>query len=147
MRRSRPPFQDKDAGARRAAQASVARNKRLRHGQPAEPVPSPETTVTSAAPEPDETTSSGIQPGLREYNPPTPQQPPQPWSHQSDTPLPLRVSEEQEPPTAANGESPLAVPPSDKCQCGGKSEFHVISLIPHSPDEAAILSALTDVWG
>ena len=40
-------------------------------------------------------------------------QPPQPWQDQADTPLPLKVSEEQEPPITAGGESPPNLPPSD----------------------------------
>jgi hypothetical protein len=41
------------------------------------------------------------------------QQPPQPWQDQADTPLLLKVLEEQEPPITAGGESPPNLPPSD----------------------------------
>jgi hypothetical protein len=101
MRRSRPPFQDKDAGARRAAQASVARKKRLLPlSSSPEPARSsgdaPDSTVTRTSAITSETASPrGIQPGLRQYQAPTLQQPPQPWSDQSDTPLPLRASAEK----------------------------------------------------
>jgi hypothetical protein len=110
MRRSRPPFQDKDAGARRAAQASVAPNKRLRRGQSAEPSPSPgdasDTTVAPAAALTGETASPrNIPPGVRQYQVPTLQKPPQPWSDQSETPLPLRVAEEQGQPTTTDDEN------------------------------------------
>ena len=101
MRRSRPPFQDKDAGARRAAQASVARKKRLLplSSSPESarfPGDAPDSTVARTSAITSERASPrGIQPGLRQYQAPTLQQPPQPWSDQSDTPLPLRASAEK----------------------------------------------------
>ena len=76
-------------------------------GDASDPAPPPPVEVTG-----ENRSASSIPPGLRQYNAPTLQQPSQPWLDQSDTPLPLRVSKEQEQPTATGGESPPIVPPS-----------------------------------
>jgi hypothetical protein len=76
-----------------------------------------------------------FQPGLRQYNPPTLQQPPQPWLDQSDTPLPLRLSEEQGPSTVTGGEGPPIIPPSDGGTPGSPPD-------PHPSRGAAALSAV-----
>ena len=76
-------------------------------GDASDPAPPPPVEVRG-----ENRSASSIPPGLRQYNAPTLQQPSQPWLDQSDTPLPLRVSKEQEQPTATGGESPPIVPPS-----------------------------------
>ena len=55
--------------------------------------------------------SETLPPGRRFFSPGV--QPPQPWQDQADTPLLLKVLEEQEPPITAGGESPPNLPPSD----------------------------------
>ena len=76
-----------------------------------------------------------FQPSLRQYNPPTLQQPPQPWLDQSDTPLPLRLSEEQGPSTVTGGEGSPIIPPSDWATPGSPPD-------PHPGRGAAALSAV-----
>jgi hypothetical protein len=53
--------------------------------------------------------SETLPPGRRFFSPGV--QPPQPWQDQADTPLLLKVLEEQEPPITAGGESPPNLPP------------------------------------
>jgi hypothetical protein len=55
--------------------------------------------------------SETLPPGRRFFSLGVP--PPQPWQDQADTPWPLKVLEEQEPPITAGGESPPNLPPSD----------------------------------
>jgi len=70
MNRSRPPFRDRDAGARRAAQASVARNKRS-------PVPPPFETVATPGNGPSLAAAS------LPAGPSEPEDQPVPWGWQS----------------------------------------------------------------
>jgi hypothetical protein len=112
---------------------------------PAPPLPV-EITGETASPR-------SIRPGLRQYNTPTLQQPPQPWLDQSDTPLPLRVSKEQERPTATGGGSPPIVPPSDGDTAGaswsdtratfaGEGAFSAYATVVSPPEpDAGILAA------
>jgi hypothetical protein len=51
--------------------------------------------------------------GLRQYRARVLQQPPQPWQDQADTPLPLKVSEEQETAYHRGWREPPNLPPSD----------------------------------
>jgi hypothetical protein len=109
MKGRRPPFWNRDAQTQFAAQRAAARKKRLAAIIPPPPVAPPDAPDPTVAPPveiTDETSApSIIRPGFRQYQAPTLQQPPQPWLDQSDTPLPLRVSEEQDHPTTADDES------------------------------------------
>jgi hypothetical protein len=118
MKGRRPPSRTRDAEIRRFTQTAAARKRRLplSPSEPAAPAgDAPRPSIAPPAEITGETASprSSIRPGLRQYNPPTLEQPPQPWlsSGAQNPSLPLRLSEEQEP-TAADGESPPAVPPS-----------------------------------
>src|SRR4051794_1218399 len=74
-------------------------------GDASDPAPPPPVEIT------DETTSPrSIRPGLRQYRAPALQQPAQPWFDQSDTPLPLKVSEKR---TRANATDDVSPPQSD----------------------------------
>jgi hypothetical protein len=117
MKGRRPPFRNRDAESRRFIQAAAARKRRLLPLSPSEPAaPLGDAPPTTARPVEitDETASpSSIQPGLRQYQAPTLQQPPQPWlsSGAQNPPLVLRLSEVQGPPTVTGGESPPMPPP------------------------------------
>jgi hypothetical protein len=87
------------------------------------------------------------------------QQPPQPWQDQADTPLPLKVSEEQEPPVTAGGESPPNLPPSDGDTAGaswsdtratfvGEGAFSADATVVSPPEPVAgILAASVEPLG
>jgi hypothetical protein len=86
-------------------------------------------------------------------------QPPQPWQDQADTPLPLKVSEEQEPPITAGGGSPPNLPPSDGDTAGasqpdpsatfaGGGAFHADTTVVSPPEPVAgILAASVEPLG
>jgi hypothetical protein len=98
--KGRLPSRQRDAEIRRFTQTAATRKRRLPPLSPSEPAAplgtAPDPTEVPPVEITDETASpSIIQPGLRQYNAPTLQQPFQPWLDQSDTPLPLKVSEEQ----------------------------------------------------
>jgi hypothetical protein len=116
-------------------------------GDASDTAPPPPVEVTG-----ENRSASSIPPGLRQYNAPTLQQPPQPWLDQSDTPLPLRVSKEQEQPTATGGESPPMVPPNDGDTAGaaspdpsanfaGGGAFHADTTVVSPPEPVAGIPA------
>jgi hypothetical protein len=120
MKGQRPPSRTRDAEIRRFTQTAAARKRRLPPLSPSEPAAPAGNAPDPASPPPIEITGetasprSSIRPGLRKYQSPTLQQPPQPWFNQSDTPLPLRLSEEQGPSTVTGGEGPPIIPPNDE---------------------------------
>src|SRR5690348_8000815 len=114
MRAPRPRFRDRDAEGRRAAQMAAARKKRLSLLPPASAAspgdaPDPDPAAAQPVDVTDEAALSLIQRGSRYYNPPTLQQPPQPWLDQSGTTLPLKALAEQGTSTATGGDSPPIV--------------------------------------
>jgi hypothetical protein len=120
MKRARPPARNRDTESRRLAQAAAARKRRLLPLSPSEPAApdgdAPDPTAAPVVEVTDQTASPRIiQPGLRQYQAPVLQQPPQPGPSSGvqvqDTPLPLRVSEVQGPPTVTGGKSPPMPPP------------------------------------
>jgi hypothetical protein len=144
MKGRRPPFRNRDTQIRRAVQASVARKKRLHRAQTAEhiapPGDAPDPIVAPPVEITDETSApSIIRPGFRQYQAPTLQQPSQPWLDQSDTPLPLRLSEEQGPSTVTGGESPPIPPPTDKATTPGPSPT------PDTTPAGVVLTAVGDL--
>jgi hypothetical protein len=121
------------------------------------PTAAPSTAITASPP-------ISIQPGLRQYNPPALQQPPQPWlsSGAQNPSLPLRLSEVREPPTAGyNPASPLepippqgagphftigaagriAVAPPSELDAAGNDLGHLRQLLPLVRNAAVDLAA------
>jgi hypothetical protein len=143
MKGRRPPFRNRDTQIRRAVQASVARKKRLPRAQTPEhiapPGDAPDPTVAPPVEITDETSAPSIRPGFRQYQEPTLQQPPQPWLDQSDTPLSLRLSEEQGPSTVTGGESPPISPPTDKATTPSPSPT------PDTTPAGVVLTAVGDL--
>jgi len=168
MRGRRPTFGNRDAqGQQRAVQVAVLRRRRLAVMQPPEPVASPDQ-----APRTDEVRyqaevarrakvleqdPSFRWPGGDE--PPVLQQPPQPWQDQADTPLVLKVSEEQETAYHRGWREPPNLPPSDMDTAGaswsdtratfaGEGAFSADATVVSPPEPVAgILAASVEPLG